>query len=340
MPDDKNDRRSKLESLDQSNFDEGNAAEYKDVAAATPERYREWVRQVALGIGGLPPKSRERFELECFLSRLRHHTQKSYGDVLFTAMSFLDGQDYEKRPWEDDSEVLFTALNYSNVGQAVFACPFCDISSLLPEVLANGNASAQAMAAKWLPKYLDDTTAVPMLIPLLYDPAAAGRWWAAIHLSRLAPDTPEIVKVLVEMLAGDGRCRSDRLHWDYGLTGIGEAAEALGHLGALARAAIPALLDATRGAARSYRDYDGQLAARALMRIAGAAEALRLLEPLAGEIAWMPKIVNECKQASQGVIVERSPDDPAHACFFARFLWRPGEDDYWRFRTRDARGAY
>lgn len=65
---------------------------------------------------------------------------------------------------------------------------------------------------------------------------------------------------------------SSRLNWDFNLTGTGECAEALGQMGARARAVLPELQGTIRRAAQDGRSYDGQLAGRAILRIAGAAE--------------------------------------------------------------------
>ncbi|HLK65527.1 MAG TPA: HEAT repeat domain-containing protein [Bryobacteraceae bacterium] len=304
--------------------------EFYDVVAASEEECRDWIARLALLVGTLEAESRQRILLEDFLRRRRHHIQKQYGGVLYTSMSFLDSQDYEKRPWDDDSDVLFEALPFS---------PF-DIASLLTLVLAKGNPEARRIATKWLPKYLDDASAIPLLTRLILDEAPAVRRWAAVHLSRLAPGHAAIVPVLVEALQDGKGLRSDRLYWDFGLTGCGEAAEALGHLGSRGSAAIPDLLLAVHEAHRMHCDYDGQLAARAVVRIAGSEWAVGLLEPVVAQIPWMAQIVDECRQASQGITSDRSPDNPAHACFFARFLWREGEDDYWRHRPRNPRGAF
>lgn len=306
-----------------------NPAEYERLIAATPDPYRDWIRRMVRAIGGLDPKAEERQSLEWFADLARRHTEDGSGGILFTAMILLDSQDYEKRPWEDHSDVLFSALEYS---------PY-DISSLLAEVLAKRTA-AQSKAAKWLPKYVEDTVAVSLLTPLLDCMEDASGCWAAVHLSRLAPDTPELASALVRVLTGNQRFHAARLYWDFGLTGRGEAAEALGHLGSRARSAIPDLLSAMCDAGRSGCLYDGKLAARAVARITGEPEALSLLAPPAAGLPWMAPVLDEIKQAAEGLPLKRSPDDPAHACFFARFLWRPGEDDYCRFRTRDARGAY
>ena len=87
-------------------------------------------------------------------------------------------------------------------------------------------------------------------------------------------------------------------------------------------------------------EYDAQLAARAIWRISGNHDALRLLTPLIPKQPAVEKVVDEIKLVEQEIEIPKSPDDPPHACFIARFMWRPGEDDYWRYRTRDGRGAF
>jgi hypothetical protein len=278
--------------------------------------------EAALAAGGLSKDTSS--SLQYFLLRVHRHREKG-GNHLSAAMSFLDAFDYEKRPWEDDSDILWTALDHGGPS----------ISELLTGALASENAGARKKAAKWLPKYFDDDRAISLLTKSLHDPEPEVRWWAAIHLSRLAPETPGLVAILVEALHADWFC-SARLCWDYDLYGAGEAAEALGHLGPLAAGAIPDLL----AAVPKLYEYNAQLAARAVARIAGNASALGLLQPLFPEQPALAKVIEELKQAERGEHTPPSPDDPLHACFVARFLWRPGEDDYWKSRTRDARGAY
>ena len=285
---------------------------------------RDWIRRIELALQSGQSED-SAMELKCFLERVRRHGQEPGGNLLSASMSFLDGEDYEKRPWEDDSHFLLTALLYG--GMTLF--------SLTAAALTDGNAYARKTAAKWLPKYAHEDSAVELLSSALDDPEAEVRWWAAVHLSRLAPDTPGLVAVLIDALNGSWYS-SVRVLWDYGLTGAGEAAEALGHLGAQASMAVPDLINAilTGG------EYDAQLAARAVWRISGLQDALRLLTPLISKQTAVQKVVDEIKQAERGIEIAKSPDDPLHACFIARFIWRPGEDDYWRYRTRDGRGAF
>ncbi len=285
---------------------------------------RDWIRRIEFALQSGQPED-SAIELKCFLERVRRHGKEAGGNVLSAAMSFLDGEDYEKRPWEDDSHFLLTALLYGDM----------TLFSLTAAALTDGNAYARKTAAKWLPKYAHEDSAVSLLLIALEDPEPEVRWWAAVHLSRLAPETPGLVAVLIDALNGSWYS-SVRIHWDYGLTGAGEAAEALGHLGAQARMAVPDLINAilTGG------EYDAQLAARAVWRISGLQDALRLLTPLISKQPAVQKVVDEIKQAERGIEMQKSPDDPLHACFIARFIWRPGEDDYWRYRTRDGRGAF
>ncbi len=285
---------------------------------------RQWLSHIESVLAAGLPKDTES-SLQYFLHRVQKHSEKGEGDYLSAAMSFLDGVDYEKRPWDDDSDVLWVALDYG--GPSIF--------ELMVEAFASENAYTRKKAAKWLPKYLSEDYAIPLLTKALQDPEPEVRWWAAIHLSRLAPETQGLVRVLVEALHASWYC-SARLCWDYSHYGAGEAAEALGHLGALAADAIPDLISVIP----TLYEYNAQLAARAVARIAGNASAVGHLTPLLSVQPALAKVIEELKQAELGEEAAHSPDDPRHACFVARFLWRPGEDDYWRFRTRDARGAY
>jgi HEAT repeats len=300
------------------------AAQFDELIEAASERDRDWIRRIvfALRSGEVEGSA---IELKCFLERVRLHGKVPGGNLLSAAMSFLDGEDYEKRPWEDDSRFLLTASQYGCTS----------IFSLTAAALTDGNTYARKTAAKWLPKYAPEDSAVSLLLSAFDDPESEVRWWAAVHLSRLAPRTPGLVPVLISALNGSW-CSSARISWDYGLTGAGEAAEALGHLGAQGSMAVPDLTNAIL----TLGEYDAQLAARAVWRISGNHDALRLLTPLIPKQPAVEKVVGEIKLVEQEIEIPKSPDDPPHACFIARFMWRPGEDDYWRYRTRDGRGAF
>ncbi len=299
---------------------------YDDVVAGAPEKYRAWIRRIAQVLQDSEAEGNA-MELKWFLERVRNHQKGLHGDVLSASMSFLNSADYEKRPGEDDSRVLWEAVRYCNG----------TIVSLIGDALAEGNAYSRTMAAKWLPKYAPDASAIPLLMSALTDKEAEVSWWAAVHLSRLAPETPGLVAVLVKALNGHW-LSSARVCWDFGSYGEGEAAEALGRLGARAMAAVPALIAAIPKL-QEYQEYDAQLAARAVWRITGAEACLRLLTPLIPGKNVVAKVVEEINHVARGAAANRSPEDPAHACFVARFLWREGEDDYWKFRAPDARGA-
>jgi hypothetical protein len=48
---------------------------------------------------------------------------------------------------------------------------------------------------KWLPKYATDAIAIPILVRLLNDTVPEVGWWAAVHLSRMAPEIPGLINV-------------------------------------------------------------------------------------------------------------------------------------------------
>ncbi len=226
---------------------------YSDVVSATPERFRDWIRAVAFEIesGDVEPAPR-RTDLARFLERIRRHKRNWKGDAISAAMSLLDDQDWEKRHWEDESGCLFAALDSLNG----------DIVAVLTAALAGEDEYVRRMAAKWLPKYTADAFAAPILAELLLsDPEPRVRWWAAVHLSRLAPATPGLTAVLVEALHGD-RISCARLLWCFGLSGKGEAAAALARLGPVEA---------------GYLSYDQQWIGCAIRRIEGDREALELL---------------------------------------------------------------
>jgi len=328
-------------------------AKYLELISATPERFREWVRRVAVALEETrrnPPAQslrhlrnnivemfqpdyerrmwrRRQWQLENFLDSLPPRRTPGPIDVLATVMSFLDAQDYEKRPWEDDSSCLMEALEY------------CDqkLPDLIQAALAEGGEYKRTMAAKWLAKYAPDDVAAPVYRDLLRDSHPRVRWWAAIHLSRTAPATEGLTAVLLEAMKGDWM-PSARVQWCFGLRGTGEAAEALGHLGDGAREAIPALVDVIAQCGRDGFAYNEQLAARAIWRIAGGQEARRLLGPYRELDARVGELIEEVGT------VEAGGDPPTggwphHACFVARFVWREGEDAYWKYARPDARGA-
>lgn len=324
----------------------GAEKKYGELISCTPEKYRPWVLRVAAAVEENkqnPPSRplrfskynivalfhpdylekqwrRRQWRLENFLNSLAARPGSTQVDVLKAVVLFLDAQDYEKRPWEDDSGSLMEALEYCDL----------QLADLIQAALAEGDDYTRQMAAKWLPKYALDDVSAPVLRGLLADRLPRVRWWAAIHLSRIAPDTPALVPVLVEALKEDWM-PSARVLWCFGLQGAGEAAEALGHLGSRARKAIPDLVEVVRLGGKDGLAYNQQLAARALFRIAGAEETIRLLTPFRELDGRLGTLLDDSEAFLNGW--------PKHACFVARFVWREGEDDYWMYAAPDDRGA-
>jgi hypothetical protein len=128
---------------------------------------------------------------------------------------------------------------------------------------------------KWLPIHQPlwkDLTAT--LTALLEDSADEARWFAAIHLARIAPQTPGLVPVLIEALHGEWQPYAGQF-WEFGASGRSEAAAALARVGPLASPALPhlhVLADETT------TDFDPAIAFVAAALIKGRpAEALRRL---------------------------------------------------------------
>jgi hypothetical protein len=334
-------------------------AKYGELISATPGNYREWVKRIALALEETrrnPPArslrssrnsiielfqpdferrmwKRRQWQLENFLDSLpprrrsRPDDSPKAIDVLQTVLTFLDAQDYEKRPWEDDSSCLVEAMEY------------CDekLEDLIQAALAVGDEYTRRTAAKWLARYASDEIAAPVYTGLLHDSEPRVRWWAAVHLSRIAPETEGLIAVLVEAMKGKWM-PSARVLWCFGLSGMGEAAEALGHLGNAAREAIPDLMEAIALSGRNGFAYNEQLAARAIWRIAGGEETVRLLAPRRNLDQRIGTLLDEIETVERGGEPPEG-DWPQHACFIARFVWRQGEDDYWKHARPDARGA-
>ena len=205
-------------------------------------------------------------------------------------MSFVDAPDYEKHPWEDDSIYLKAAHEYCDE----------DLPSLILQALASGDEYTRRLAAKWLPRYVAGSFAADLLAKLLGDPDRRVAWWAAVHLSRLAPKAPGLGQTLVEALSGEW-IPSARLVFQHGLTGAGEAAAALAQLGAEARSAVPALIEVGAPEWAAY-DYDGLWAASAIWRIARNRGVLDgLLAPVAGG-ATMAGRIEEIGNTQQGLL--------------------------------------
>jgi len=78
------------------------------------------------------------------------------------------------------------------------------VPSLILQALASGNEYARRMAAKWLPRYVARSFAADFLAKRLGDPDRRVAWWAAVHLSRLAPQTPDLRETLVRRSTANG----------------------------------------------------------------------------------------------------------------------------------------
>jgi hypothetical protein len=263
--------------------------DHPELLARTPEQYREWVVRVIAASEDSEVSLQRRHWLKCFLQRLRLSQRESHGGLLSAVMSFVDAPDYEKHHWENDSICLEAALQYGE-----------DLPSLILQALASGDEYTRRLAAKWLPRYVAGSFAADLLAPLLGDPDRRVAWWAAVHLSRLAPRTPGLRQTLVEALT-DEWIPSARLVFQHGLTGTGEAAAALMQLGAEARSAVPALIEA--GAPEwSTHDCDALWAARAIWRIAGNRGVLHdLLTPVPAA-AEMAGRIEELGNTEQGLL--------------------------------------
>jgi hypothetical protein len=245
---------------------------YAGLIRGVPERHREWIRRVAAAANDPELPRRRRRDLARFLDRVGYRPRTRDGGLIPAVMSFVDAVDYEKHPWEDDSEYLTAAHAY---------CDW-DMTALLLDGLECSDARARTTAVKWLPRHVRGLFAVPLLERRLPDTERNAAWWAAIHLSRLAPKTAGLPAVLREALQTRW-ISSSRLAWQFGLTGAGEAAVALGLLGADAREAIPDLLRVDGGPDWPVFSYDGRLAAQAVWRIAGGREGLLNLLAATGE---------------------------------------------------------
>jgi hypothetical protein len=140
----------------------------------------------------------------------------------------VDSRDYTKgNTWEQAQ---------MNIMNALLPPP-----KMLAELLKQGIAKGNTQAVKWFPEACGNPRElIEILQPVLKDKNANNRWWAAVHLSRHAPDSEGLVEVLSEAL---------KTHWvanrldnsTSGMTGRGEAAKALARLGAKAQSTRDAL---------------------------------------------------------------------------------------------------
>ncbi len=127
----------------------------------------------------------------------------------------------------------------------------------------------QIMAAKWLPELAPDPAAASAeLTWWLPHPTPRVRWWVALHLSQLAPQTPRLAAVLADALheSWPGYWRRA---WQDACGGRGLVAETLLCLGPAARVAVPvlrrALLEDTWNDFFAMHDYPALVATLAAL---------------------------------------------------------------------------
>lgn len=142
----------------------------------------------------------------------------------------VDSRDYTKgNTWEQAR---------MNIMNALLPAP-----KLLSQILKEGIGKGHTQAVKWFPDSCGNPREIiEVLQPVLKDKSAANRWWAAVHLSRYAPDSEGLVEVLTDAL---------KAHWvanrldnsASGLTGRGEAAKSLARLGIKAQSTREVLFE-------------------------------------------------------------------------------------------------
>ncbi|MBX3073765.1 hypothetical protein KF728_04125 [Candidatus Obscuribacterales bacterium] len=114
-------------------------------------------------------------------------------------------------------------------------------ASLLNDLLKQAVADGCRQAVKWYPEASGNPKEIiEVLKPVLKSDEPKNRWWAAIHLSRHAPDAENLVDILLEAVQADWvALKLDNS--SSGSTGKGEAAKALGRLGKNASKAVPTM---------------------------------------------------------------------------------------------------
>lgn len=149
-------------------------------------------------------------------------------------------------------------------------------ASLLNELLKQAVADGCRQAVKWYPEASGNPKEiVEVLKPVLKSEEPKNRWWAAIHLSRHAPDAEGLVDVLIEAVQADWvALKLDNS--SSGSTGKGEAAKALGRLGKGASKAVPVM----------YKMLDEKK-----LESADAAHIASALLPISGDVDTIMKHV-------------------------------------------------
>lgn len=142
-------------------------------------------------------------------------------------------------------------------------------AGLLNDLLKQAVHDGCTKAVKWYPEASGNPKEIiEVLKPVLKSKEPKNRWWAAIHLSRHAPDTEGLVDVLTEAVEADWiALKLDNS--SSGVSGKGEAAKALGRLGRNASKAIPTL----------YKMLDSKT-----LESADAAHIASALLPISGDV--------------------------------------------------------
>lgn len=140
-------------------------------------------------------------------------------------------------------------------------------ASLLNELLKQGVKEECTKAVKWYPEASGNPKEIiEVLKPILKSKEPKNRWWAAIHLSRHAPDSDGLVDILTEAVQSDWvALKLDNS--SSGVSGKGEAAKALGRLGKHASKSIDTLFKMLES--KSLDSADAAQIASALLPISG-----------------------------------------------------------------------
>jgi len=140
-------------------------------------------------------------------------------------------------------------------------------AGILNELLKQGVEDGCTEAVKWYPEASGNPKEIIEVIkPVLKSKEPKNRWWAAIHLSRDAPDTEGLVDVLTEAVQSDWiALKLDNS--SSGMSGKGEAAKALGRLGKSASKAAPTMYGMLEN--KSLESADAAQVASALLPVSG-----------------------------------------------------------------------
>ena len=160
-------------------------------------------------------------------------------------------------------------------------------AGILNELLKEAAQGGCTEAVKWYPEASGNPKEiVEVMTPLLKSKEAKNRWWAAIHLSRHAPDTAGLVDVLIEAVQADWIAfKLDNS--SSGVSGKGEAAKALGRMGKSASKSTETL----------YKLLEGKT-----LESADAAQVASALQPISGDT---DKIMSKVAGIAERVLTEK-----------------------------------